>query len=223
MESTIEEFEDFLENRVDIASADIGRYAGWVRRCSYFCMKDPHYLNLHDADYFIDNLYEEDSLSPLIISQAKEALMTFIQHFISASRVSSDFSRDARTSFEAWACAGDKLSQALYKRRFPERIAGTYTHWVKCFAKSAEYTSPDQLQPKDAVRFLKNLNTDSIDASEKEQAWEALLFFFRYVLKQDSQLLERFQFQSNSSIESARQEEGIQILGHNTRVWVSGS
>ncbi|MFP3870485.1 MAG: site-specific integrase [Syntrophobacteria bacterium] len=63
------------------------------------------------------------------------------------------------------------------------RTSETYMHWTRRFQAYTRSKPPDQLTTEDVKGFLTELAVKrNVAASTQNQAFNALLFFFRHVL-----------------------------------------
>lgn len=76
----------------------------------------------------------------------------------------------------------DELKRALRTRHYSFRTEESYVHWVQRFVKHGR-THPARMGAAEVTRFLSDLATrGQVSASTQNQAWSALLFFYRVVL-----------------------------------------
>ena len=87
---------------------------------------------------------------------------------------------------EQWNKALADLSAEIKLRHYSPRTLKTYAMWARKFQTFTGNKAPQSLAPSDVKEFLKFLAvTRKVSASSQNQAFNALLFFFRHVLKQD--------------------------------------
>jgi integron integrase len=94
--------------------------------------------------------------------------------------------RPMRTGREAsWQAEYTKLAETLRGRQYDPKTAQTYTQWVRKFQAFTRSKVPADLSSEDARAFLASLTTKhGITVSKQNQVYDALVFFYRHVLKQ---------------------------------------
>jgi integron integrase len=87
---------------------------------------------------------------------------------------------------EQWNKALSDLSSEIKLRHYSPKTLKTYAIWVRKFQFFTRNKEPLSLSPSDVKEYMKFLAvTQKVSASSQNQAFNALLFFFRHVLKQD--------------------------------------
>jgi site-specific recombinase XerD len=75
------------------------------------------------------------------------------------------------------------LTAEIKLRYYSNSTLKTYTTWVRQFQGFTKSKDPQLLSPSDVKEFLAFLAVDKkVSASSQNQAFNALLFFFRHVL-----------------------------------------
>lgn len=137
--------------------------------------------------------------------QAKDASTSVLPHYRAATRelplqvsetslTSSVLSVDGRETIqtlpppplEQWNKALADLSAEIKVRHYSPKTLKTYAIWVRKFQFFTRNKEPRALSPSDVKEYMKFLAvTQKVSASSQNLAFNALLFFFRHVLKQD--------------------------------------
>jgi len=97
-------------------------------------------------------------------------------------------SEKAKSSVESqqWETALSNLSTEIKIRHYSPKTLKTYTLWVKKFQTFTRNKDPQSLSSNDVKEFLTFLAIKrKVSASTQNQAFNALLFFYRYVIKKD--------------------------------------
>lgn len=82
-----------------------------------------------------------------------------------------------------WQAEYDALRDAIGLRNYSPKTLRTYTHWVRKLQAFVRSRSSDRLSTEDVKAFLTDLAVRGhVSASTQNQAFNALLFFFRHVL-----------------------------------------
>ncbi|MEM8956166.1 MAG: integron integrase [Verrucomicrobiota bacterium] len=88
----------------------------------------------------------------------------------------------------SWEFAYQKLADILAVKQYALATRRSYTHWIKQFQSFVASVPPDSLDSSQAARFLTHLASKKrVGASTQNQAFNALLFFFKKVLNRDFQ------------------------------------
>ena len=92
----------------------------------------------------------------------------------------------------AWEELGDALASEIKRRNYSPRTASTYLTWVRRFGQYTQFKPVGEVSDKDAKDFLTDLAVrEKVVASTQNQAFNALLFFFRHILQRDYDLKDR--------------------------------
>jgi len=83
----------------------------------------------------------------------------------------------------SWVKELETLRNAIRVRNYSPRTSETYVHWTRKFQTCTRSKPPSQLVTEDVKSFLTELGVrHNVAASTQNQAFNALLFFFRHVL-----------------------------------------
>jgi integron integrase len=86
----------------------------------------------------------------------------------------------------AWDEAVANLVSIIKTKHYSPKTLKSYRHWVLKFSGYRNDTEPSSLTSDDVKAFLSHLAIKcNVSASSQNQAFNALLFFFRHVLKRD--------------------------------------
>ena len=86
----------------------------------------------------------------------------------------------------SWASAFTGLSNEIKLRHYSPKTLKAYTFWAKKFQAHTRSKDPRLLSSEDAKEFLTYLAVErKVSASSQNQAFNALLFFYRHVLKNE--------------------------------------
>ena len=86
----------------------------------------------------------------------------------------------------SWAKELESLRNTIRMRNYSPRTSETYLQWTRKFQTFTRSKEPGDLSTEDVKSFLTNLAVrQNVAASTQNQAFNALLFFFRHVLGRD--------------------------------------
>ena len=87
---------------------------------------------------------------------------------------------------DLWQPAYQKLSNEIKVRHYSPKTYKAYSNWVRKFQQFLKVKPPDALEVEDVKAFLTYLAVEQkVSASSQNQAFNALLFFFRHILKKE--------------------------------------
>ena len=93
---------------------------------------------------------------------------------------------DSAPSANQWTAHNDKLEDVFAVRQLARATRKTYRGWILQFQNFAKDLDPEAVTAETAAAFLTNLAVErKVNASTQNQAFNALLFFFRHVLEKD--------------------------------------
>ena len=178
----IKHFEQFLTTKHIIPKKRISFYLGWVTQCLAFLDKaEKDDIPPEDMDRFLRHL--ENFREEWQVRQAKEALDLF-GYF-----KSNDLFRNPSTdtsSEDQWKAAANMLKISLRVKHRSLNTEKTYLGWLRSFYRYAKDRTPSELDSSHVQHFLTYLAVEkNVAPSTQNQAFNALLFFFRHVLNKD--------------------------------------
>jgi integron integrase len=93
---------------------------------------------------------------------------------------------------DAWEKLFVKLTEQIKVRQYSPKTLKAYAGWARQFQVYLESKAPEALDDDDAARFLTYIATEkNVVATTQNQAFNALLFFFRHVLDKPYELGEK--------------------------------
>ncbi len=174
-------------------------YRRWLRFYLDFCHKYGHApKNADSLPHFINKLREKNQGKQLQ-KQAYDSILTYYEVFgivpdwlgepsrvpaVSERQVSyktGDFDENYH-----WKAVYTKLSDEIKVRHYSPKTLKAYSTWTRKFQNYVKGKQPEQVTVDDVKAFLTFLAVErKVSASSQNQAFNALLFFFRNVLGQD--------------------------------------
>ena len=93
---------------------------------------------------------------------------------------------------DAWEGVARSLKEEIRLRQYSDKTLRTYRTWIRQFGEYLEFKPPAEVDSDDARRFMAHLAVDrQIAASTQNQAFNALLFLYRHILKADYDLKDK--------------------------------
>jgi len=178
----------------------------WVRSYLAFCRKQglPE-LHPESPDRFMVAL-EEQGKAPFQQKQAAQAVAIYGELLSGCERPGQPASKNnasgtsqqqhghALTEAGApviadlsdWKQVYVELFNVIRTRHYSQKTLKTYTTWLRHFQGFMQNKEPSSLTPTDVKAFLNYLAIDRrVAASTQNQAFNALLFLFRHILRRD--------------------------------------
>lgn len=177
----MENFKQYLLSRHIVTEKQLPYYINWVNQFFNFSHKSRNDSLLPDEiDKYIEllNRRKEDWQ----VQQAREAINIY-QLFVSRSNRKLRKSND---SVAEWRTVADEMVRMLRLKHRSLNTERTYLSWLRSFYKFLNGTSPASLNSSHIKRYLTYLAAERrVSASTQNQAFNALLFFYRHILGRD--------------------------------------
>ena len=185
---TLPDFQQYLLSRKLVPEKSVTFYAYWANRYLTFSKR------LKNADpeealrRFLEDLQSRENIADWQIQQAKEAIQIYTDHFHGGKKPGID--DDARTPLAPF----DKdlvivnMQKAIRVKHYSLSTERTYMDWARRFFDYTGNVKGGLLREtpgaEDIREFLTHLAVHKkVSASTQNQAFNALLFLFRNVLK----------------------------------------
>lgn len=187
------DFQSFLLSRRFVSEKNVSYYALWVSKFLAFCNgnvgldKDLDLL----IEEFLNSLKSRSEIADWQVRQAEHSLRLYTGHFLkknSLAPVISSVRWDHLTHFDISEII-TKMREAIRVKHYSYRTERSYTDWVKrfydyVFSVKKKDVGSQGVDSADVKDFLSYLAVSSrVSSSTQNQAFNALLFLFRDVLK----------------------------------------
>jgi integron integrase len=176
-------------------------YKKWLRFYLDFCKKYSHaYADPKSLCFFLDKLRTKKQ-NALQQSQAQKAVRLYYaglgessmshlsenRHIIQDNRIREDIKVFAtEKKQDPWVISIETLKNEILVRHYSKKTLKAYTLWAEKLRYFIRDKSPETLTIEDVKSFLTFLAVKKkVSASSQNQAFNALLFFFRHVLKKE--------------------------------------
>ena len=179
----------------------------WFRFYWDFCAKYRHDPQLPESlPPFLEKLKAKNQTTSQL-AEAKSAIALFLQmngnqESCSGEALSSKTSSPVKVvvkkseptqemvtgkvSGASWVGEFSRMSEEIALRHYSPKTLRSYLGWMRKLQTFTKSKSPELLTTEDVKAFLTNLAVrHSVAASTQNQAFNALLFFFRHVLQKD--------------------------------------
>ena len=211
----MDRFKDFLAKNRAVAPNVAPFYLKWVLDCYHFC-RQPVGQPI-DQDAILGYLKHISSIhQDWQVSQAKKAINLY--HYFLSKPAKSDAPR-AMPAGREWQQAIDQMVRAMRLKHLSYRTEQTYLTWMRAFYSFLNGTSPWQLDSGSVINFLSYLAVErKVAKSTQNQAFNAILFFFRRVLNQDiGHLWQSVRARPKQRLPVVLTPEEVQLIFNNMR------
>ncbi len=176
----MKKFQEFLTAN-NIQSKYIPYYINWIKKCySYLKLSISIKIDNAQKNQFLDHLstqYEDWQ-----VRQADYAIKLY-QYYLSQKENKAVQKKEFQ---EEWVWFEKETSKILRLKHMSYRTEKTYLSWVRRLKLFLDGKSPYGLDGGDLQDFLTHLAIErKVSSSTQNQALNALVFFFRHVLKKD--------------------------------------
>ena len=185
------DFEKYLAEHKLVQPLHIRYYLKWADRFLRHC-GGPEKVSRDEIPIFTETLRRSPRIEDWQVKQAENAARLYLQMAApppaaAESKASPpDEDEDADPAPDSWEQAVDAMQRRFRVLHYSVNTDKTYTPWVWKFREFVGKEDPNEATPQDAKHFLTHLALhDRVSASYQNQAFNALLFFFRFVIKRD--------------------------------------
>lgn len=191
IEQVLPEFQKFLLSRGFVPEKNTPFYAHWVSRFLAFSNNHedlPPDLRLRQ---FLQHLPTNKNIADWQITQAEEATRLYLDHYLSekSSVLYPNNPQKQELRFADLSRILTQMSESIRIKHYSYRTERLYLDWVKRFYDYVTRIKKKDipacgLDPSDVRDFLSYLATKlNVSSSTQNQAFNAILFLFRDVLK----------------------------------------
>ena len=189
------EFEDFIK-RFHLVPPEKARfYVYWVERfVKYYKYKSSKSVKQTIASY-LETMETDMRFSDWQVKQAADAILLYAERYLEQN--SSFLSKNGsigskllgagnKQKWGGWKDIFSKLHETMRLRHYSPRTEKSYRLWINKFRGYLNNRNPHTLEGKDVKNFLTHIALhDRVSASTQNQAFNALLYLFRNILKKD--------------------------------------
>lgn len=184
------EFQDFLVSRSLVPAKNAPFYAHWVSRFFAFSNRNPDLSSNLKVEKFLNQLKSQKKTADWQIQQAEEALRLYFHHFLDSKTAVLSPDSPQKGALDVSRVLSN-MRQALRIKHYSYRTERSYLEWAerlidytsKVKKKDVRATGLDSGDVKDFLSYL--ALTKKVSSSTQNQAFNALLFLFRDVLKKE--------------------------------------
>jgi len=187
--SSLPDFHQYLLSRKLLPERKVAFYAYWANRFLIFSRRLKNVGAEEAVRLFLEDLQSRENIADWQIQQAKGSIQLYITHFSAGKTAGTNVDEIKATSghFNPDSVMAD-LQKAIRVKHYSLSTERTYTDWAKRFFDHTGKMKGGVLQEtpvaEDIREFLTHLAVHKkVSASTQNQAFNALLFLFRNILK----------------------------------------
>ncbi len=186
----MEQFKQFLLGRGLVSDTKCPYYLNWVNKYASFHGFTPS-SDIDVTDEMIDTYLSSlgKNYEDWQVRQAEDALRLII--FYQSHKNRKERSVDNADQFSLWRDMAEEMVRALRLRHRAKSTERNYLNWLRKFYSYHNGKSPDELTTDDVRDFISHLAAEKrVSASTQNQAFNAVLFFFKHVLGRDAGVIQ---------------------------------
>lgn len=182
-----DEFRKYLSEK-KIGDKDWPERVRWLRFYLDFCLK--YRFPPQDADSVEPFLTKLAAKGVRILDQERAAdTVRLYQELVRDWRPDHPVLAQAEAARGPWEACLVKLKEEIRVRQYSPKTFRAYAGWVTQFEHFLAGKPPEAVDSEDARRFISHLAVDrKVVATTQNQAFNALLFFYRHILQREYDL-----------------------------------
>jgi len=190
---TLGDFETFLSKLGTVPDDKTKFYVHWVRRFLKSCNYQLENINTQHVSQYLDSLEADEKIADWQVKQAADAVILYVEKYLkrplqqltSSSKDSREKSIGQEGSL-AWRQTLEEARNAIRLRHYSLSTEKTYLGWIARFKTFVQDRDPHLLEANAMKMYLTHLALHGrVSASTQNQAFNALLFLYRYILHKE--------------------------------------
>jgi len=188
-ETILPDFQEFLKSNMLVPHKNIPYFAHWVSRFLHYCNNNKHLDQNILMLEFTDSLKKSKDIQDWQIHQAQQAVQLYLINFKGKTALDAE-SLSAGNVAERSDIPDiiSEMNRIVRLKHYSYSTERTYQHWANRFFQYVRETKGNEklFSSDDIKQYLSHLAIKQhVSASTQNQAFNALLFLFRNVLRQD--------------------------------------
>jgi|SRR6056297_1916083 len=177
----MEKFSKFLISKDIIPEKQVPDYVGWVKAFLRSRGRDAsEKVTAEEIDRYVKNLARRTE--DWQVRQAEQALRIF-RYYQGRTQAPENSGANA---VQQWKIVSREMKNMIRLKQLSVKTEKTYISWLRQFYRFLQGASPYSLDSAHITNFLTWLAVDrNIAASTQNQAFNAILFFYRHVLEKE--------------------------------------
>ncbi len=177
----MDEFTNYLLSKAIVPQKQVRYYVSWLKTFFRLIGKDPsENVSSEEINQFLKNLAKRSE--GWQVKQAEQAIRIFRYY---QGRQKAPAIPDG-SAHQQWKIASQEMRNMIRLKQLSLKTEKTYFSWLRQFYGYLKGASPYSLDDTHITNFLTHLAVErNIAASTQDQAFNALLFFYRHVLDKE--------------------------------------
>lgn len=186
--------------KLNVDSNEISAMLEWIQNYLEFCKRFEYPASSErNLSLYVENLkYKQHALQN--IEQAQRAIGLFLELVFALqqenkpndkTRPTKAYDKNKRSDKHvrmSWETELNQLDSEIRSRQYSKQTLKSYVRWVNEFQSFLKSKPPALIDSEDAKVFIAQLAVErGVSASTQNVAFNAILFFFRFVMKSESQ------------------------------------
>lgn len=178
----MEDYKSYLLSHRIGPDKKVDYYLSWVTQFYAFCNKRPSdRVSEEQIDRFLRHLTK--TREEWQVNQANEAIQLYLYFNRRNHEMPGRKDLDSRSQ---WRAVGQDMVKILRLKHRSFKTEKTYMYWLRLFYRFLDGKSPYSLDASYVKDFMTYLAVErKVAASTQNQAFNAILFLFRYILNKD--------------------------------------
>jgi integron integrase len=183
------EFQNYLRSNCLVSQKYIPYYVNWASKFLVFSRSKDDLSHELQVQQFLDHLKGELHIADWQVRQAENAIQLYTERFLDRSKAPPcQLHNFEKSSSSLFSPVMEKMRQALRIKHYAYRTERAYLDWIQEFYQYLRNVKKkglnSALKSADVRDFLSHLALKKrVAASTQNQAFNAIIFLFRHVLK----------------------------------------
>lgn len=186
----LRDFQAFLSQLGTVPETKIMFYIHWVQRFLKSCNYELENINKERVSQYLDSLDGDEKIADWQVRQAADAVILYVEQYLKKPlQMINPLSEDSRlNSIDqkvalSWEETLEEAKTLIRLRHYSFSTEKTYLGWIARFKTYMQDRELHLLEANDVKKYLTHLALHGrVSASTQNQAFNALLFFYRHIL-----------------------------------------
>ncbi len=183
------EFEKFLKSRNLVQEDKIKYYSNWVDKYLHGIGYRDEAITRDSIVSFSNAMLQDKRYADWQVRQAENAVRIYVTNFLNLNLRPQVPAKEDGKELQlelSWDDAILRMRESLRLRHYSYRTEQTYVEWIERFKKYLRKGDAYSVTDDDVRNYLTNLAVKMrVSASTQNQAFNSILFLFRYVLNRE--------------------------------------
>jgi integron integrase len=183
------EFEKYLRINNLVPVDKIKYYSNWVDKFLHSISYKTTAINQNAIICFINSMRKNSKYEEWQVRQAEDSVRMYIRNFMNLNTRPAVQNKPADKKDGpqlSWQEVVLKVRECMRIRHYSYNTEKTYIDWIERFGKYSGKENADAVSDEDVRKYMAYLAVNQkVSASTQNQAFNSILFFYRYVLEKE--------------------------------------